>query len=117
MRAWCHFFGRLLHLEHYLLPTEENGNEGEQAPVLAEPAAGMALAAQHQALLLVREPQGVQAYVKPSYFPLRIIALLIALSFTSMVTSVFACVVPGFHLSIVFNADHVISSLAINVCT
>lgn len=96
VRTWCCFFGRLLQLEHYLLPLEENRNEGQQrAAAPAEPAAGMGLAAQHQALLLVREPQGFQAYRRPSHFSVRVIALLIALSITSVFTSIVLCVVPG----------------------
>ncbi|MCP9260373.1 E3 ubiquitin-protein ligase MARCH6 [Dirofilaria immitis] len=80
VRTWCCIFGRLLQLEHYLLPMEDSENGR--------------LAAQHQALLLVREPQGFQAYNKPSHFSLRVIALLIALSFTSMFTSIMFCVIP-----------------------
>ncbi|VDN01821.1 unnamed protein product [Thelazia callipaeda] len=93
VRSWCCLFGRLLQLEHYLLPMEENRNEGQQR-ARAEPLAGLGLAAQHQALLLVREPQGFQAYRRPSHFSLRVIALLIALSFTSMLASIVVCVVP-----------------------
>ncbi|KHN81462.1 E3 ubiquitin-protein ligase MARCH6 [Toxocara canis] len=95
VRVWCTFFGRLLNLEHYLLPEEEPRNEAARnPPPVVEPAQAQGLAAQHQALLLVREPQGFQAYPKPSYFPLRIIALLIALSCTSMLSSIVLCVVP-----------------------
>ncbi|VDK77170.1 unnamed protein product [Litomosoides sigmodontis] len=95
VRTWCCVFGRLLHLEHYLLPVEENENERQRRePPPAQPAAGLGLAAQHQALLLVREPQGFQAYNKPSHFSLRVIALLIALSLTSMFTSIMFCVIP-----------------------
>uniref|UniRef100_A0A1I8EJ00 RING-type E3 ubiquitin transferase n=1 Tax=Wuchereria bancrofti TaxID=6293 RepID=A0A1I8EJ00_WUCBA len=95
VRTWCCIFGRLLQLEHYLLPMEENenGRQQREAPP-AQPVAGLGLAAQHQALLLVREPQGFQAYNKPSHFSLRVIALLIALSLTSMFTSVMFCVIP-----------------------
>ncbi|EJW86168.1 hypothetical protein WUBG_02920 [Wuchereria bancrofti] len=95
VRTWCCIFGRLLQLEHYLLPMEENenGRQQREAPP-AQPVAGLGLAAQHQALLLVREPQGFQAYNKPSHFSLRVIALLIALSLTSMFTSVIFCVIP-----------------------
>lgn len=96
VRTWCCIFGRLLKLEHYLLPMEvmENERQQREAPPV-QPAAGLDLAAQHQALLLVREPQGFQAYNKPSHFSLRVIALLIALSLTSMFTSIMFCVVPG----------------------
>ncbi|KAM3720699.1 E3 ubiquitin-protein ligase [Dirofilaria immitis] len=95
VRTWCCIFGRLLQLEHYLLPMEdsENGRQQREPPPL-QPVAGLGLAAQHQALLLVREPQGFQAYNKPSHFSLRVIALLIALSFTSMFTSIMFCVIP-----------------------
>lgn len=106
VRAWCRLFGRLLKLENYLLPGDGNEHEARPAePAPAEPAnARLALAAQHQALLLVREPQGVQAYVRPPYFPLRIAALLVALSLTSMIASVFLCVVPvTFGRFIVYN--------------
>lgn len=94
---WCLFFGRILQLEHYLLPTEENQWRGDQRAVAApdEPVAGMGLAAQHQALLLVREPQGFQAYQRPPHFPIRIVALLIALSITSVLMSSVVYVVPG----------------------
>lgn len=96
VRTWCCIFGRLLQLEHYLLPVEENENERQQRePPPAQPVVGLGLAAQHQALLFVREPQGFQAYNKPSYFSLRVIALLVALSLTSMFTSIMFCVIPG----------------------
>uniref|UniRef100_A0A183CVB2 RING-type E3 ubiquitin transferase n=1 Tax=Gongylonema pulchrum TaxID=637853 RepID=A0A183CVB2_9BILA len=95
VRTWCCFIGRILKLEHYLLPPEENRDDGQQrAPAPAEPAPGIRLAAQHQALLLVREPQGFQAYHRPSHFALRVIALLIALSITTVITSIVFCVVP-----------------------
>ncbi|KAK6114575.1 RING-variant domain family protein [Brugia pahangi] len=95
VRTWCCIFGRLLQLEHYLLPMEENenGRQQREAPPV-QPVAGLGLAAQHQALLLVREPQGFQAYNKPSHFSLRVVALLIALSLTSMFTSIIFCVIP-----------------------
>uniref|UniRef100_A0A915AAP3 RING-type E3 ubiquitin transferase n=1 Tax=Parascaris univalens TaxID=6257 RepID=A0A915AAP3_PARUN len=94
VRVWCALFGRLLNLEHYLLPEEEPRQEAHNIVPVVEPAQAQGLAAQHQALLLVREPQGFQAYRKPSYFAFRIVALLVALSCTSMLSSIVLCVVP-----------------------
>lgn len=60
VRVWCALFGRLLNLEHYLLPEEEPRQEAHNVVPVVEPAQAQGLAAQHQALLLVREPQGFQ---------------------------------------------------------
>ncbi|VDD86927.1 unnamed protein product, partial [Enterobius vermicularis] len=90
---WCKFFGRLLSLEHYLLPEENASNPPR--PVQLPPADGGGLAAQHQALLHVREPQGPQSYSKPKLFGIRIFAILVALSVTSVCFSTVFYVVPA----------------------
>ncbi|VDK49891.1 unnamed protein product [Anisakis simplex] len=115
VHVWCKLIGRMLDLEHYLLPEDElrnelnrngqqnNENNGVRLQQLNNlnnennnnnNQALQGLAAQHQALLLVRESPGFQAYQKPSYFPVRIVALLVALSTTSMLSSIIIYVVP-----------------------
>lgn len=90
---WCKLFGRLLNLEHYLLPEENTSNL--PGPVQAPPIDGGGLAAQHQALLHVREPQGSQTYSKPAFFGIRIFVILIALAVTSVLFSTLFYVVPA----------------------
>ncbi|CAJ0946411.1 unnamed protein product, partial [Mesorhabditis belari] len=52
------------------------------------------LAAEHQALLLLREPMIYEPYQRPSVFPLRIIALLVALSVSATFISTLCFIIP-----------------------
>lgn len=108
VRVWCVVVGKVLKLDRYLLSNthNENNNNNEQernnAPAalaadgdaVAEPLGGGGLAAEHQALLLLREPLTFEPYVRPSYFPLRIIALVTFLSMTATFCSCLCCVIP-----------------------
>ncbi|CAJ0574367.1 unnamed protein product, partial [Mesorhabditis spiculigera] len=55
---------------------------------------GGGLAAEHQALLLVREPTNFEPYQRPNYFALRIVALLVALGASSTLASTLAFIFP-----------------------
>uniref|UniRef100_A0A1I7XD18 RING-type E3 ubiquitin transferase n=1 Tax=Heterorhabditis bacteriophora TaxID=37862 RepID=A0A1I7XD18_HETBA len=88
---WCVNVGRALKLDRYLLPDQPGEIPIPNAPA-APPAGG--LAAEHQALLLLREPQAYQPYVRPTLFPLRIVALLIAMGATWCLISCVLLLVP-----------------------
>ncbi|CAD6184168.1 unnamed protein product [Caenorhabditis auriculariae] len=91
VRQWCRLVGRVLKLDRYLL-SDNAANERQAQPAAA---AGGGLAAEHQALLLLREPQAYEPYVRPSYFPLRIAVLLAFMAATTSYCSVCFFVVPA----------------------
>lgn len=110
VRCWCRLVGRVLKLNDYLLPADEANEQQPQAgaddhqPRAAVPDAppppppdvlGIGLAAQHQALLLAREPRTFQAYDRPAFFVARILLLLGCVSLTVVALSVLCCVLPG----------------------
>ncbi|KAK0425486.1 hypothetical protein QR680_009232 [Steinernema hermaphroditum] len=90
---WCRHVGRILDLDRYLLPDDGHVGAAEENDNARE-AAGAGLAAQHQALLHMREPTTFQPYAKPSYFPLRIAALLGLMAATSSLISFLLTVIP-----------------------
>ncbi|KAF8366153.1 marc-6, partial [Pristionchus pacificus] len=111
VKLWCACIGRVLELDEYLLPMEEDegiplgpdnpplrggaaGAAGDD-PVAAAAAGGGGLAAEHQALLLVRDPaMPATPFVKPPYFGARIVALLAALAVTTVLASLVCFVGP-----------------------
>ncbi|WKX89983.1 hypothetical protein Q1695_009096 [Nippostrongylus brasiliensis] len=88
---WCMHIGGALSLNRYLLPDLPNTEQPADAAGI-QGAGG--LAAEHQALLLLREPQAFQPYIRPRFFPLRIIVLLAAVAFTCCFTSCVLFLVP-----------------------
>ena len=74
-----------------------------QAAVQMQPAAGDnppvaqegGLGAEHQALLLLREPRQDKPYARPAYFALRIIALICILAFSWCVSALVCLTLPG----------------------
>uniref|UniRef100_A0A0N5A933 RING-type E3 ubiquitin transferase n=1 Tax=Syphacia muris TaxID=451379 RepID=A0A0N5A933_9BILA len=86
---WCKLFGRLLNLERYLLPENPYSAPAEAVPVDNEGLAG-----EHQALFRTERHEESQLYLKPPYFAVRIVVLLLALAATSVVFSTFFYVVP-----------------------
>ncbi|KAK6029201.1 zinc finger, C3HC4 type [Ostertagia ostertagi] len=88
---WCVHIGRALSLDRYLLPDLPNA---EQPADGAGVQGAGGLAAEHQALLLLREPQAFQPYTRPRLFPLRILVLLGAMALTCCFTSCVLFLVP-----------------------
>ncbi|CAB3408809.1 unnamed protein product [Caenorhabditis bovis] len=89
---WCYFVGKLLDLDRYLLSDNSaNANRPVQPPAAG---AGGGLAAEHQALLLLREPRAYEPYVRPAFFAVRIAALLVFMAITTILTSLSAFIVP-----------------------
>jgi len=92
---------------------EEDGNanvnvDADEVPqmqpqaVQMQPAAGDnpvaqegGLGAEHQALLLLREPRQDKPYARPAYFALRIIALICILAFSWCVSALVCLTLPG----------------------
>ncbi|GMR52789.1 hypothetical protein PMAYCL1PPCAC_22984, partial [Pristionchus mayeri] len=112
VKLWCAGVGLLLELDEYLLPPDEDegipldenpqprpapapGAPGEDPVAAAAAAGGGGLAAEHQALLLVRDPATpATPFVKPPYFAARIVALLAALAATTVLASLVCFVGP-----------------------
>ncbi|KIH67514.1 zinc finger, C3HC4 type [Ancylostoma duodenale] len=88
---WCVHVGGALSLDRYLLPDLPNP-EHQQDGAGAQGVGG--LAAEHQALLLLREPQAFQPYVRPRFFPLRVLVLLGIMGITCCFTSCMLFLVP-----------------------
>ncbi|EPB69281.1 hypothetical protein ANCCEY_11627 [Ancylostoma ceylanicum] len=88
---WCVHVGGALSLDRYLLPDLPNP-EHQQDGAGAQGIGG--LAAEHQALLLLREPQAFQPYVRPRFFPLRVLVLLGIMAMTCCFTSCMLFLVP-----------------------
>uniref|UniRef100_A0A0K0CTP4 RING-type E3 ubiquitin transferase n=1 Tax=Angiostrongylus cantonensis TaxID=6313 RepID=A0A0K0CTP4_ANGCA len=81
----------LISRPRYLLPDLPNPEQPHDG-IGVQGAGG--LAAEHQALLLLREPQAVQPYNRPRFFPLRVLILLCAVAVTCCVTSCMLFLVP-----------------------
>ncbi|KAH7728462.1 E3 ubiquitin-protein ligase MARCH6 [Aphelenchoides avenae] len=77
-------------------PAEQNNAQAQQAVAArnAPAADDNNLAARHQALLMIREPYHFEAYERPDYFPLRIVALLCCLSLTAIAISFLFFTIP-----------------------
>ncbi|KAJ1369280.1 RINGv [Parelaphostrongylus tenuis] len=88
---WCVHVGGALDVDRYLLPDLPNPDQPQEG--VAAPGAG-GLAAEHQALLLLREPQAVQPYNRPRFFPLRVLVLLFAVAVTCCITSCMLFLIP-----------------------
>ncbi|CAJ0594354.1 unnamed protein product [Cylicocyclus nassatus] len=88
---WCVHVGGALSLDRYLLPDLPNP-EHQQDGAGAQGAGG--LAAEHQALLLLREPQAFQPYIRPRFFPLRVLLLLATMAATCCFASCLLFLVP-----------------------
>ncbi|CAI5437615.1 unnamed protein product [Caenorhabditis angaria] len=89
VKYWCKTIGRLLDLDRYLLSEVQNELNNDR------PAAGGGLAAEHQALLLLREPQAYEPYERPTFFAVRIGLLLVSMSMTTTLVSCLFFVVPA----------------------
>ncbi|VDM78462.1 unnamed protein product, partial [Strongylus vulgaris] len=92
---WCVHVGGALSLDRYLLPdlpNPEHQHDGAGAGAGAQGVGG--LAAEHQALLLLREPQAFQPYIRPRFFPLRVLVLLGTMAVTCCFASCLLFLVP-----------------------
>lgn len=89
-RGWCRVVAWMLNLQSYLLKdqTEEPG------PAVADEPQHPDLGAAHQALLLREGPTGFQPYVRPRWFPARLIGLLLCVCVSLVIASLIAMTLP-----------------------
>lgn len=87
VRAWCRVVAWMLDLQSYLLrdPTDEPAVIEEQH---------VDLGAAHQALLQREGPTGFHPYVRPRWFPARLIGLLFCVCISLIIASLVAMTLP-----------------------
>uniref|UniRef100_A0A8R1HUZ7 RING-type E3 ubiquitin transferase n=1 Tax=Caenorhabditis japonica TaxID=281687 RepID=A0A8R1HUZ7_CAEJA len=98
VRLWCKIVGNALSLDQYLLSdnnNNQNQNQNQNAGNAAGGGAGGGLAAEHQALLLLREPRAFEPYERPSLFSFRVSILLVLMSVTTTLCSVVLFILPA----------------------
>lgn len=86
------------------LPVQQQNQEGEPQQVHRRIQDQRNLGAQHHALLHFRDTTLTVDYVRPNFFQLRIVILLICFAITSILLAVAAFFIPGwfyFYLSLV----------------
>lgn len=95
IRIWCSVIAWILGIKSYLLGTEPRPNEEE--PRAAEQpglVGGGGLAAAHQALLQRDVPVGYQPYDRPSFFPIRLVGLLVFMCISLVIASLLTLTIP-----------------------
>lgn len=80
-----------------LLDEQQQNANNLQPPIVAPVGINNNLGAEHQALMLIREPMGFQSYEKPSWFTVRILLLLFAMAASTVLASFVALTFPGWH--------------------
>lgn len=90
IRGWCRVVGWILDLQSYLLgePNEEPG------PAVIEEPQHPDLGAAHQALLQRGGPTGFQPYIRPRWFPARLVGLLLCVCVSLVIASLIAMILP-----------------------
>jgi E3 ubiquitin-protein ligase MARCH6 len=94
IRIWCSVVSWILGIKSYLLGTESRQNEEEQRPQADQGIGVGGLAAAHQALLQRDVPVGFQPYDRPSFFPLRLIGLMVFMCISLVIASLLTLTVP-----------------------
>ncbi|XP_047503462.1 E3 ubiquitin-protein ligase MARCHF6 [Pieris napi] len=89
LRAWCACAAGILGLRSYLL-----GQASRQADQNPPPHPPHQLGAAHQALMWREGPAGFEPYVRVSWFPLRMAALLALISISLVMASALTLVIP-----------------------
>lgn len=86
----------MLGIKSYLLGTEPRPNEEEPRAAEQVGLGGGGLAAAHQALLQRDVPVGYQPYDRPSFFPVRLIGLLVFMCISLVIGSLLTLTIPVF---------------------
>lgn len=94
IRIWCSVIAWFLGIKSYLLGTEPRPNEEEPRPAENQGLGGGGLAAAHQALLQRDVPVGYQPFDRPSFFPIRLVGLLISMCISLVIGSLLTLTVP-----------------------
>lgn len=97
VRNWCRAIAWLLNIHSYLLgdgkqeqqqQQQDNRNDADNIELNA------GLAAAHQAILMMEPPSGYQPYERTSFFMARLIALLISVCISLVISSLIALTLP-----------------------
>ncbi|XP_017767237.1 PREDICTED: E3 ubiquitin-protein ligase MARCH6 isoform X2 [Eufriesea mexicana] len=90
IRGWCRVVAWMLDLQSYLLreQTEDPG------PAVIEEPQHPDLGAAHQALLQRGGPTGFQPYIRPHWFPARLVGLLFCVCVSLVIASLIAMILP-----------------------
>lgn len=96
IRIWCTVIAWVLGIKSYLLGTEPRPNEEEPRAAEQVGLGGGGLAAAHQALLQRDVPVGYQPYDRPSFFPVRLIGLLVFMCISLVIGSLLTLTIPVF---------------------
>ncbi|KOX79197.1 E3 ubiquitin-protein ligase MARCH6 [Melipona quadrifasciata] len=90
IRGWCRVVAWMLDLQSYLLreQTEDPG------PAVIEEPQHPDLGAAHQALLQRGGPTGFQPYIRPRWFPARLVGLLFCVCVSLVIASLIAMILP-----------------------
>ncbi|OXU26304.1 hypothetical protein TSAR_001258 [Trichomalopsis sarcophagae] len=90
IRGWCRVVAWMLDLQSYLLREQTD----EPAQAVAEEPQHPDLGAVHQALLQRDGPIGFQPYVRPKWFPARLLGLLLCVCVSLVLASLLAMTLP-----------------------
>lgn len=94
IRIWCTVIAWVLGIKSYLLGTEPRPNDEEPRAAEQQGLGGGGLAAAHQALLQRDVPVGYQPYERPSFFPVRLVGLLIFMCISLVIGSLLTLTIP-----------------------
>ncbi|XP_032669226.1 E3 ubiquitin-protein ligase MARCH6 isoform X2 [Odontomachus brunneus] len=90
VRAWCRVVAWMLDLQSYLLRDQTDDPE----PAVVEEPQHPDLGAAHQALLQREGPTGFQPYVRPRWFPARLVGLVLCVCVSLVIASLVAMTLP-----------------------
>ncbi|KAH0945690.1 hypothetical protein HN011_005237 [Eciton burchellii] len=90
VRAWCRVVAWILDLQSYLLRDQAD----DPGPAVIEEPQHPDLGAAHQALLQREGPTGFQPYVRPRWFPARLVGLLFCVCVSLVIASLVAMTLP-----------------------
>lgn len=90
VRAWCRVVAWMLDLQSYLLRDQAD----DPGPAVIEEPQHPDLGAAHQALLQREGPTGFQPYVRPRWFPARLVGLLLCVCVSLVIASLVAMTLP-----------------------
>ncbi|XP_076235400.1 membrane-associated ring finger (C3HC4) 6 [Calliopsis andreniformis] len=90
IRGWCRVVAWILDLQSYLLRDQSE----DPGPAVIEEPQHPDLGAAHQALLQREGPIGFQPYVRPRWFPARLVGLLFCVCVSLVIASLIAMTLP-----------------------
>ncbi|KAL2722041.1 E3 ubiquitin-protein ligase MARCH6 [Vespula maculifrons] len=91
IRGWCRVVAWMLDLQSYLLSDQAE----EPGPAVHEEQQHPDLGAAHQALMQRENPTGFQPYIRPLWFPARLIGLLFCVCISLVIAGLIAMTLPA----------------------